>query len=33
MALFGIPLWLFLLVFAIVMILVGVLLWYLEKLL
>lgn len=32
MALFGISLWLFLLVFVIAMILVGVLLWYLEKL-
>jgi hypothetical protein len=30
--LFGLPVWLFIPVFAIVMILVGVLVWYLEKL-
>jgi uncharacterized membrane protein YqiK len=32
MALFGLPLWLFLFVFIVAMILIGILLWYLEKL-
>lgn len=32
MALFGLPLWLFILVSVVAMSLIGVLLWYLEKL-